>query len=81
MHITITNDRDEVVGVLCVNRETQTCNIIQGDVEYLEDLVQIGAAMKAPKVLLVTPKEAVKELLPFGWAPAKHLVVLVRERT
>jgi hypothetical protein len=81
MHITITNEGDEVVGVLCVNRETQTCIVLQGDVEYLEDLVQIGAAMKAPQVLLFAPKESVDELLPFGWTPSDSLVVLVRERS
>jgi len=80
MHITITNDSDEIMGVLCVNRETQTCIVLQADVECLEDLVQIGSSLKAPKVHLFVPKDSVSELEPYGWKRDKSLVVLTKER-
>ena len=81
MHITITNENDEIVGVLCINRDTQTCVVLQGDIEYLEDLSHIGAAMKAPKILLFVPPGAVAELLPYGWKFSEDLVVMEKGRS
>jgi hypothetical protein len=68
----------EVEGVLCVNRETHTCIILQADVDRLEDLVAIARAMKVPNVQLIVPKAAVKELEAYGWAPIPDLVVVTK---
>lgn len=79
MHITLKDQvTKEVEGVLCVSRDTQTCIILQADVDRLEDLVAIARAMKVPNVRLIVPEAAVEELEAYGWVPAPGLVVVTK---
>ena len=77
MHIVMKNEESgETEGVVCVTRETQTCIILQADMDNLDDLANIALAMKVPRVLLFVPKDNVKQLEPFGWRKTKDLVLL-----
>lgn len=80
MHIQIKNEATgEVEGVLCIDRATRMCTVLQADVESLDDLVQIALAMKVPKILVFVPEAAVAELESYGWARSTDLVLLQKK--
>lgn len=80
MHITIRNeDTGEVEGVICVDRISQTCNVLHADVENLDDLVQLAVAMKVPRVFVSVPLAAAKELEAYGWSKVTDLVLMSKK--
>jgi len=79
MHIVMKNEETgETEGVVCVTRSTQTCIILQADMDNIDDLANIALAMKVPRVLLFVPKDNAKDLEPYGWRKVKDLVLLER---
>lgn len=82
MHITLKNESTgEIEGVICINRESQTCTILRADIEHLDDLVQLASAMKAPRVLLSAPQATVEELESYGWTKVLDLVLMSKKGT
>lgn len=80
MHIQIKNEvTGEVEGVLCIDRATRMCTVLQADVESLDDLVQIALAMKVPRILVFVPEAAVAELESYGWTKSTDLVLLQKK--
>lgn len=80
MHITIKNeDTGEVEGIICVDRASQTCNVLRADVETLDDLVQLAVAMKVPRVFVTVPPGAVAELESYGWTRVTDLVLMAKK--
>ena len=81
MHVILKNQTTkEVEGILCVERESGTAIILEGDIERLSELVAIALAMKVPIVKLMVPEAAVAELEEFGWKRSPNLVVLTKGR-
>lgn len=80
MHITLKNeDTGEVEGIICIDRTSQTCNVLLADVENLDDLVQLAFAMKVPRVLVAIPPAAAKELENYGWTKVTDLVLMSKK--
>ena len=77
MHIILKNQvTKETEGILCIERESQSAIILEGDIERLDELVTIALAMKVPAVRLVVPEAAVEQLEALGWKRTPNLVVL-----
>jgi hypothetical protein len=80
MHITLRNeDTGKVEGVICIDRTSQSCTVLQADAGRLDDLVRLALAMKVTRVLATVPPTAVKELESYGWIKAADLVLMVKE--
>lgn len=77
MHIILKNQvTKETEGIVCIERESQSAIILEGDIDRLEELVAITFAMKVPAVRLVVPTAAVEQLEALGWKRSPGLVVL-----
>jgi len=77
MHVILKNQiTKDVEGILCIERESQSAIILEGDIERLDELVSIALALKVPVVRLVVPEAAVEQLEAFGWKRSPNLVVL-----
>ena len=80
MHIQIKNETTgEVEGVLCIDRATRMCTVLQADIESLDDLVQIALAMKVPEIFVFVPEAAVAELESYGWAKTPDRVLMYKK--
>lgn len=81
MHVILKNQlTKDVEGILCIERESQSAIILEGDIERLDELVAIAFAMKVPAVRLVVPAAAVEQLEAFGWKRTPGLVVLSKAK-
>lgn len=81
MHIILKNQAtQQVEGIICIERESGSAIILEGDIERLDELVAIAFAMKVPAVRLVVPIAAVEQLEVFGWIRTPGLVVLSRNK-
>ena len=79
MHIILRNQvTSQVEGILCVERETKTCIILQADIDRLEDLVTIARGQKIPAVWLIVPVAVSDQLAAQGWKPLEGFVVLFK---
>lgn len=79
MHIILKNQvTKETEGILCIERASQSAIILEGDIERLDEMVQIALAMKVPAVRLVVPEAAVVLLEASGWQRTPGLVVLTK---
>lgn len=81
MHIVLRNEETgETEGIVCVNRASQTCTVLQADIERLDELVRLALAMKVPRVLLFVPPASVAELESYGWTRVTDLVLLSKQK-
>lgn len=79
MHVAISDpETGQSLGTICIDRSTQTCYILQADIEQLDTLVAIARAQKVPQVILVTPIQGVEELQSLGWVIARDKVVMMK---
>jgi hypothetical protein len=79
MHVILKNQvTKETEGIICIERESGTAVILEGDIERLDDMVKIALAMKVPGVQLVVPEAAVEQLESLGWKRAVGQVVLTK---
>lgn len=69
---------NQVEGVLCVDRDSNSCQILSGDIERLTELANIGHALKAGQVKLITPAETQEELESLGWKVSPTLIVMTK---
>lgn len=76
MHLLLRNDDGELLGDLYMDRETQTCQIMFGELETLGQLVQIAKSQGVPEVALIAPTESIAELAAHGWTIAKGATVM-----
>ena len=82
MHIILQNQTSgETEGILCIERESQSAIILEGDIERLDELVRIAFAMKVPAVRLVVPQAAVEQLEAFGWVRTPSFIVLSKDKS
>lgn len=82
MHVILKNQvTKDVEGILCIERESQSAIILEGDIERLDELVSIALALKVPVVRLVVPEAAVEQLEAFGWKRTPNLVVLSKAKS
>ena len=80
MHITMRNEESgKVEGVICIDRATQTCTILQFTEKNLDDLVQIARALKVDHILMFAPPEGISELKSYGWAPVTDPILMKKE--
>lgn len=81
MHVILRGQTSgEVEGIICIERESGSAIILEGDIERLDELVSIAFAMKVPAVRLVVPIAAVEQLEAFGWKRTPSLIVLSRTK-
>lgn len=81
MHVILKNQvTKETEGILCIERESQSAIILEGDIERLDELVTIAFAMKVPAVRLVVPEAAVEQLEAFGWKRTPNFIVLSKDK-
>jgi|WetSurSiteA1Bulk_404760.scaffolds.fasta_scaffold07815_5 hypothetical protein len=79
MHIEVKDPlKKDIVGVLCIERDSHSAIILEAEIEYLETLVSIAKSQKVPLVTLVVPHGAVPELQALGWQVDDTRVVLTK---
>jgi len=80
MHIILKNESSgKVEGVVCIDRATQSCTILQYTEANLDDLVQIAKALKVDRILMFAPPENIVELKSYGWIPVTDPILMKRE--
>lgn len=80
MHIILKSEESgKVEGVVCVDRATQSCTILQHTEANLDDLVRIAQALKVPKILMFASPEYVLELTSYGWEAVTDPVLMKKE--
>ena len=81
MHIILKNQiTQQIEGIICIERESQSAIILEGDIERLHEMVTIAFGMRVPVVRLVVPTAAVLELESLGWERTPDMVVLSKVR-
>lgn len=81
MHVILQNQvTKEIEGILCVERNSGSAIILEGDIERLDELARIAFAMKVPSVRLIVPKAAIEQLEALGWKRAANFVVLSKDK-
>jgi len=76
VHHNVSDDQGNVVGTLCIDRQSQVCNILVSEVERLGDLVALAKALGAPRVQIVVPTSLVDQLQSTGWIEETDLKVM-----
>ena len=78
VHYTIKNQETEAVeGMICIERNTQTCHVLIATIENIVELVNIAYASKVPVVRFVVPKDLISDLKELGWKDSKTHALLV----
>jgi hypothetical protein len=79
VHLTVSDeDGNGVRGIICLDRETQICNVLFADIEHINALVDIAKAHKVPVVRVIVSPDAVDDLIALGWRLRKDLVVMTK---
>jgi hypothetical protein len=62
-------------SIMCVERDSQTAIILQGDFDRLDELVRIAGSMKAPKVYLIADQASLPAFIEDGWVVSEKILV------
>ena len=83
MHIIISDqyDKDSTPSVMCVDREARSCLILRAEVEKVDTLVTMAAALKAPYVRVILGTDDVDAAKVFESLGFKQAHLMVMEKT
>lgn len=76
MHIVLAEQEHDHKGIMCVERDAQSCIILKGNFEEITRLAAMAQALGAPRVLLVTTdRELAGVLGDHGWKLTQRIVL------
>jgi hypothetical protein len=75
MHLTFTDQLSGDSVTLCIDRSTQTCNVLKGNSDMLEQALNTAAAMHVGVAHIIVDRPSVPELEACGWVEVPLVVM------